>query len=358
MLLFSLNLRYILIAVIIAGGAGTRLWPLSTKAKPKQFIKPIAGRGSLLEQMHAHIAPIAEEVFIVAPKQYEDLVQASGLAIPDENFIREPAPRGTAGAIFLALRHILKKHDRSTPLFFAWADHLIDDPERYRELILVAENGLKENLGLIKFGIKPTYPATNFGYIETGQPLTNSPNILNLKSFKEKPDLETAQQFLDAGGFLWNAGYFMTTAGYVIKELEAVNPAASSSLNKLVDTPDNRLEDVYLNLKNSPIEKELSEHLEHAYVVACDFHWADLGSFRDLHSHSQLDDEGNHKSGPVFSTDATASYLVNKTDVPLACVGVDNLAVVVTPDGILVADKDKVAEIGKLAKDIQESAGL
>ena len=339
-----------MVAVIIAGGSGTRLWPLSTPKQPKQFLKLIAGQEALVKQAYDNLAPVADDLFIVAPESFRGLV---GKVVPElqaGRYVSEPVPKGTANAIFLALAHILKTHTKDEPLFFAWADHLIGDRVKYQQSLTAARSALEAGGGLVKFGIKPTYPATNFGYIELGQASLGMSNIFKLQSFKEKPNQETANSFLKSGRYLWNAGYFMTTARFLQTELGAVNPSAAHSLTKLLECSDKQLPQTYLTLETTTIEQELSERLRQAYVVACDFDWADLGSFRDLHIHSKSDKSGNYLEGKVVSSQLTNSYLLNTTNTPLVCTGLDNVVVVATDEGILVADKDQVAEIGVLAK--------
>ena len=342
-----------MITVLIAGGLGTRLWPLSTEARPKQVVELIEGQDALIKQMYDHLEPASKQIFIVASPQLLPLIKESLPNFDAKYFVAEPAQRGTANAIFLALVRILKDYPANQPLFFAWADQLIGNPERYRHLLVTAQEAIQKGLGLIKFGIKPSYPATGFGYIRVGQLLAGSTNIFNLEEFKEKPDEQTAREFIKQGDYLWNAGYFMTTAQHLQTELTAVNPPAAARLNKLIATPEDKLEQTYLALEPATIEKELSERLRQAYVIACDFDWADLGSFKDLHAHSQLDEASNYLAGKVKIMDIKDSYVVNRTSIPVACVGLNNLAIVVTKDGILVADKNKAAEIGEIAKQIQ-----
>ena len=341
-----------MVAVIIAGGSGTRLWPLSTPKQPKQFLKLLTSQDTLIKQTYDNLSPVADDVFVVAPESFRSLAQEAIPELKPNRFISEPAPKGTANAIFLALAKIQSNYNQDEPLFFAWADHLIGDVSQYRQSLTVAQQAIKGGKGLIKFGIKPTRPATTFGYIELGKPLSKLPNIFELKSFKEKPDQRTANQFINSGHYLWNAGYFMTTANFLQSELETVNPQAARSLAELIGCPDSKLPKMYSDLTVATIEQELSERLRRAYVIACDFAWADLGSFRDLHDHSQSDKSGNYLEGEVIHGQLTNNYILNKTDIPLACTGLDNLVVIVTETGILVADKDQVAEIGELAKRI------
>ena len=339
--------------VIIAGGAGTRLWPLSTASRPKQFLAPIPGAESLIQQTYNRVRGLSDEILVVAPEAQADLIRQHLPELDSDSLVLEPSPHGVANAICLSLRRLSRDYSPTRPLLFLWTDHWIGDPGRFRQSLTQAASGIEAGLKLIRFGLRPSFAATNFGYIRLGPADPEFDWLRRIEAFVEKPDQETAESFIASGQYLWNMGYFMTTVDNLTTEIATVSPAIHQALERLRACSDGNLESVYSQLPSISFEQEFSERTVGAHVMACDFPWADIGSFRDLLKVLPVDSRGNAIQGPVDSQLVSGSYINNQTDIPLAVVGLENLAVVVSDNGILVADPNRVAEIGQLAKLIQ-----
>ena len=339
-----------MIAVIIAGGLGSRLWPLSTPVRPKQFLCLTSDSQSLIRQTYDRISPLADDVFVVVPRPQVDLVYQHLPELDPEFLIVEPARRGVANAIFLSLRQLVATCPPDQPLLFLWGDHWIGDDDQFRQSLTVATTAIEAGLDLIRFGVQPTFAATNFGYLQLGSAHSEFDQIYRLEAFYEKPDRPTAEQFLADEQYLWNMGYFMTTVDGLQRALTVVEEPLQQSLEQLLACPDSNLDRLYRQLPKASFERKVAEQLGGAHAIRCDFPWADIGSFRDLLAVLPADDAGNVIRGPVRGHELAGSYVDNQTDIPLAVVGLQNLAVVVTNNGILVADPTRVAEIGSIAK--------
>lgn len=339
-----------MIAVIFAGGLGSRLWPLSTPARPKQFLSLTGGSHPLLAQTYDRIRPLASRVLVVVPRPQVELARQSLPGLPPDDLVVEPDRRGVGLAVFLSLRQLERAGQADQPVVFLWSDHWIGDDDRFHQSLQLAAEAIGAGLPLVRFGVKPTFAATNFGYLKLGPAHPGLDQIYQLEAFREKPDQAVAEKFLADGGYLWHMGYFMTTPASLRRSLAEADPELSRVLQRLIDCPDPELDSLYRQLDKFPFEQRVSEKLADSYVIACDFPWADLGSFRDLLTVLPADEAGNFVRGPVQQRGLSGSYVNNQTDVPLAVVGLEGLAVVVTRDGILVADPKRVVDIGQLAK--------
>lgn len=235
-----------------------------------------------------------------------------------------------------------------------WSDHWIGDEEGFRRQLQVVAESIEEGLEMVRFGVNPAFAATNFGYIELGLVDPDHQNLHQLKSFYEKPDVKTAEKFLAAGCYLWNMGYFMTTAERFEGLVAEANPRLYESLEQVLACSDQAaIEKLYDHLPEISFESEVAKNITKARVVACDFAWADIGSFRDLLSVLPVDSHNNAIFGSVHTRGVFGSYINNQTKAPLAVLGLENVAVVATEQGILVADPQLVAEIGEISKLIE-----
>lgn len=346
-----------MIAIIFAGGTGSRLWPLSTPTTPKQFLSPTDDPRSLLQQTYDRVRPLAENIFVVTPKTQADQVRQCLPGLKDENLILEPQARGIASAILLVLRRIGRLGLRSEPAAFLWSDHWIGDEDRFRQQLAAVAGAIGSGLDLVRFGVRPTFAATNFGYIKLGQPHPGLDQLYELADFCEKPDRQTAEKFLAQGRYLWNMGYFVTVPERFEQLIAAASPRLYQALEQVAACADDAAIDrLYAQLPQVSFEFEVAKNMTGIQAIACDFPWADIGSFRDLLAVLPTDDRGNAVRGLVHSRDIAGSYVNNQTQTPLAVLGLENVAVVATDHGLLVADPKLVAEIGEISKLI-EAAG-
>lgn len=345
-----------MITVIIAGGSGTRLWPLSTPQYPKHLLQ-LTSDLSILQETYERAKRLGDVVYIVTEASHSDHVKEQLSDLSEEAFIIEPGRRGTAHCILLALDYIARRHNHNEPIAFISADHNIRDSEGFVRSFHMAGkvSAVKNEITLI--GIEPTFPATGFGYIERDQAIDADRGIYNVASFKEKPDYETAQKYVKSGNYLWNSGYFVGSIETFIAEIDRSSPELKScyvQLKAIANPVSHEYKRAYLALDNQVIDIALIEKAKSLAVVSASFDWMDVGSFKDLHDAVEKDENGNYLYGSgIHALNIENVYVRNEEDKPIAVIGLDNIIVVNTPDGILISRKDVSHRTGEVAKKLQ-----
>ncbi len=331
-----------MITVIIAGGSGTRLWPLSTSDYPKHLLK-LVGERTLLQSAYDRAVRIGNTVYVVTEASHAHHVKDQLTDLPEENFLIEPGRRGTGNCIVFALDIIGRRHDRDEPIAFVHSDHHIRDIEGYARSLESAAEASVESDKVTLIGIEPTFPATGFGYIERDG-IVGETAAFSIESFKEKPDFETAKSYVHAGNYLWNCGYFVGSVSTFLKEIKRVAPGLQTSFEVLsaVSEPlGEDYNDAYLSFPDLVIDYELAEKSDNLAVVPANFDWMDIGSFKDLHEANESDESGNYFKGKaIYDDELENAYIQNEEEKPVVVIGLDNIVVINTPDGILVARKD------------------
>lgn len=345
-----------LLPIVIAGGSGSRLWPLSRSLYPKQFIRLASDKTMLQETIArldeiAHQAPVIicneEHRFIVAEQLRQKSSKHSGI-------ILEPVGRNTAPAIALAALHAIKNGDDPMLLVLA-ADHVIENKQAFSvsvlKAVLYAEQGK-----LVTFGIVPTSPETGYGYIHQGEPVGDG--AYRVAQFVEKPNLPTAESYLAQGGYYWNSGMFLFKASRFLSELAQYRPDILSACEKSINNAKNDLdfirvcEKAFVACPDDSIDYAVMEKTKDALVVPMDAGWSDVGSFSALWDVSNKDDSGNVTVGDVVIDQTSNSYIYAQNKL-VATVGVDNLVVIETKDAVLVAQKDKVQDVKNIVNELK-----
>jgi mannose-1-phosphate guanylyltransferase len=337
-----------LLPVIMAGGSGTRLWPLSRTLYPKQFLS-LNTRLTMLQETlrrlenvdHSPALVICNEShrFIVAEQLRKEGLKHSGILL-------EPAGRNTAPAVALAALQAVSSGEDPILLVLA-ADHEIQDEDSFRQAVSDAEK-FAEAGKLVTFGIVPTTPETGYGYIKTGDKLDGEG--YKVAAFVEKPELELASQYLNDGGYLWNSGMFMFKASAFIKELRQFRPDILEACERSLTSSSQDLDfirvdkDAFDCCPEESIDYAVMEKTSDAVVVPLDARWSDVGSWSALWEISPKDVNGNAVRGDVLLEDASDSYLYSQHRL-IGAVGVKDLVVVETKDAVLVAHKDKVQQV-------------
>jgi mannose-1-phosphate guanylyltransferase/mannose-6-phosphate isomerase len=353
--------------VLLSGGSGTRLWPLSREMYPKQFL-PLVGDDTMLQATWKRVAPLAAlPPIVVANESHRFLAaeQLRVLAVPDPAILLEPVGRNTAPAIAAAaLQAIAAGED---PLLLVLpSDHVIADAEAFREAVAVASVAAEQG-ALVTFGIMPTIAETGFGYIQAEQPAHGvGDGVRKVLRFVEKPDAATAQAYLDAGGYYWNSGMFLFRASRYLQELARLRPDILAATRAAFDaaTRDGdfiRLDaDAFAACPADSIDYAVMERTDAAMVLPVDIGWNDVGSWSALWDVAARDDDGNAWRGDVIAVDSRNSYAHARRLVAL--VGVDDLIVVETDDAVLVAHKDHVQQVkdvvAQLKSDQRSQAAL
>lgn len=345
-----------MITVIIAGGSGTRLWPLSTQEFPKHLLK-LTGERTLLQTAYDRASRLGNTIYVVTEAGHAHHVREQLPELPEEAFLIEPGRRGTAHCIVFALDVISRRHDHDEPIAFIHSDHYVNDIEGFARSFTVAGRTSKEHREITLIGIEPTYASTAMGYIQRDGTLDVENGVYHVESFKEKPDHETAQKYVDSGKYLWNCGYFVGSVNIFLNEMARSAPKLQASFDSLavVDEPgSDAYNEAYLTLDNQVIDIALIEKSKSLSVVAANFDWMDVGSFKDLHDVVTHDKQGNYLYGEdIHTIDVENVYIRNEENKPVAVIGLDNVVVVNTPDGLLVARKDVSQRTGEVAKKLQ-----
>lgn len=344
-----------MITVIIAGGSGTRLWPLSTSAKPKQLLK-LVNDYTMVQNTYNRATTFSKEIYVIPDETIVKLLKQQLPVLDDEHIISEPGRRGTANCIIAALAHIAKNHpDHDEPIAFITADHQVRDVEGFGRSFIKAGEASKALKEIALVGIEPTYPATGFGYIERGAE-TSQESVYEVKSFKEKPDFDTARKYMHAGNYLWNCGCFVGSVNTFLQTMKSSAPVLLERYEALMGLDDGTKEyvDTYHSFESDSIDYALIEKAKKLIVTPATFDWMDVGNFKDLHDVNEQDEIGNYICGDkVHMIEVENAYVRNEEEKDIAIIGLDNVVVVNTPDGVLVARKDLAPKVGDIAKKIQ-----
>ncbi|MCB2200640.1 mannose-1-phosphate guanylyltransferase [bacterium] len=325
-------------AVILAGGGGTRLWPLSTAARPKQYL-PLTGQKSILEmtvERASSFVPL-DRIWIVTTQEQMPLVEALGTGVPSENILREPMGRNTAPCIGLASVR-LRERDQDATMLVLPADHLIRDVDAFQSCVNTAVEHTEAEGGLVTFGITPSRPETGYGYIHAAAEPGPS-GAYTVVAFKEKPDAATALQFVKSGDYFWNSGMFVWKAATILDMFASCLPTHHSILSTIgaVGDGDARFAELYGSMEAISIDYGILEHADNVAMVRGDFDWSDVGGFEELQRISEKDEEGNHVEGHVLLEGVTDSYVKSSDPRPVAVIGLEGVTVVVNEDGILIS---------------------
>lgn len=340
-----------IVAVIMAGGGGTRFWPRSRRSRPKQFLS-FDGQSSLLRQtvdrLEGFVPP--DRTFVITGREHVDLARRhSGL--PAESIIGEPVGRDTAACIGLGAL-LGKKVADDAVLVVLSADQLVSPIDQFQQSLLRAAELADETGKLVSLGIRPDRPATGYGYIELGARHDDlEPAASEVVRFREKPDLETARRFLLAGRYLWNSGMFAFTADAILGALERHLPELHDKLSKIEDPRSAaELERVYPGLPAISIDYGVMEHEKGKLVIESPFSWDDLGTFESVARHSERHDDSNLARGDVAFIDSEGSLVDNDSEGLVVLSGVKDLLVVRTNDAVLVmprADAERLKDVVK-----------
>jgi mannose-1-phosphate guanylyltransferase len=338
-----------MIALIMAGGVGSRFWPLSRKSNPKQFLNILSNQSMLQMTVERLLSKIElPNIYIVTAASQVALTKKHLPQLPEENIIVEPFGMNTAPCIALSAKYLAQRHSPQETMLVLPADHLIAQEADFLASLEVAEKTALEDY-LVTFGIKPTYPATGYGYIEAGQSLDAERQFV--QQFKEKPDLETAQKFLQAGNFYWNSGMFMWKIETILAAFDDYLPKVAKVLQEIAEVWECSgfqadFSQQYAKMPRIPVDVGIMEQAEKRMVIPVDYGWSDVGSWRALYDVVEKDAEGNVFRGDIENMQSKDNYVFSEKFVAL--LGVDNLIIVDSKDALLIADKSKSEDVKKI----------
>lgn len=349
-----------IVPVILSGGSGTRLWPLSTEAHPKQFL-PLFGERSLFQETvlrvtaDGFLAPL-----VIGSREHRFLMayQLAEIGVEARTIVLEPDGRNTAPAIAVAAT-VLPPAERDALLLVLPSDHVIGRPDAFLAAVASAR-GAAERGALVTFGIEPDRPHTGYGYIRSGQPHADAAGCFHVERFVEKPDLDTARGFLEAGGYCWNGGIFLFRAETVLDELALHRPDMVAACRAAVEASVRdqdflRLDETaFAACPAGSIDVEVMERTSRAAVVpAPDLEWSDVGSWQAVWEIGRKDRERNVSLGPIVALDVSGSYLSSDSR-RLAAIGIRDTVVVVTEDAVLVVPRDRAEEVKAVAERLSD----
>ena len=314
----------------------------------------------MLQTAYDRATRLGDTIYVVTEASHSDHVREQLPELPGSAFLIEPGRRGTAHCIVFALDVIARSHDKDEPIAFIHSDHYVRDTAGFARSFSVAAKTSVANNEITLIGIEPTFPSTGFGYIERDGVIDADSGVYNVESFKEKPDFDTAQRYVESGNYLWNCGYFVGSINTFLNEMQRSASELAASFEKLaaIETPQSEeYNATYLALDNQVIDIALIEKAQSLAVVSASFDWMDVGSFKDLHDAVAKDEDGNYFRGEgINPIDVENVYIRNEEAKPIAVIGLDNIVVVNTPDGILISRKDVSHRTGEVAKKLQADA--
>ncbi|MEM8486593.1 MAG: mannose-1-phosphate guanylyltransferase [Bacteroidota bacterium] len=338
-------------AVIMAGGIGSRFWPRSRKATPKQFLN-VFGDATLIQNTVARLNGLVppERCLIVTHERYVEQTQQQLPAVPAENILAEPVSRNTAPCIAYAAMKLREKDPDATMIVLP-ADHLIKNVAQFHKILNTAIEKAQEKDALVTIGIAPTHPETGYGYIQFNGSvgMDDTPAAYEVKTFAEKPDLPTAESFLDSGDFLWNSGMFIWRADTILNQLSTHLPEAYEAFEPLQDAlgTDKEHEVLVKSFQSCPhisIDYGVMERASNVYVVPGSFGWSDVGDWRAVYGLSDKNEHGNAVAGNVIMHDSSRC-LVQSNDRLVVLVGIHDAMVVDTQDAVLICNKESAQQV-------------
>jgi mannose-1-phosphate guanylyltransferase len=350
--------------VIMAGGGGTRLWPISRRDRPKQMI-PLVEENTLFQSTVQRLSGLfsTDSVMVVTVEEQAERLMEQAPELAPANFLLEPAPRGTASVVGLAAA-VLHKRDPQAVMILLPADHYIRNVDLFH-LLLTAATDVAQTGYLVTLGIKPTSPATVYGYIQRGQALAEkfSYPAYQVLKFKEKPDEKQARQMLASGDHSWNSGMFIWRADAILAEIGRQMPELKAALDKIMgawDTPEQEavLQSVWPGLKNETIDYGIMEKAAKVAVLpASGLEWSDIGNWDSLFDVLVPDENGNIVVGADHMQLETNNTLVygNNDERMIVTIGVDDMVIVDTGDVLLVCRKDQASKVRSVVEQLKAS---
>lgn len=335
-----------LCALIMAGGKGTRFWPLSTEEKPKQFLNLI-GEETMIQMTINRIKPIIplERIFVCTGEMYVDLVKQQLPELPRRNIIVEPEGRNTAPCIALSALVIKRYYNEATMVVLP-SDHLINNEEEFRNVILEADEFIKNNSkAIITLGIEPSRAEIGYGYIKFTENVSKDieKDVIKVEKFVEKPNKELAKEYISSGNYLWNGGMFLWTIGNILNEIRRYSPNTFEALHKIEEIDEEGLQvlinNEYKNTEAISIDYAVLEKSKDIYVIPSNFGWDDIGSWEAIERYKQKDIYDNIIEGNAKVIESSCNIAFNNSK-KLVMIGIENIMTLETNESIYIVNKE------------------
>ncbi|MFO7974752.1 MAG: sugar phosphate nucleotidyltransferase [Candidatus Hydrogenedentota bacterium] len=349
------------VAIIMAGGSGERFWPLSRRLRPKQLLRLASPEQTLLEEAVSRIAPLVstEDVYIVTGNHLVDPIRSGDTGVPPENVIAEPCKRNTSGALAYAAAYMMARYDcppEKITMAVTTADHEIGDSDKFRETVAATLNLVERDGVLATLGVVPSRPETGYGYIQIAKDMPSLSEgaiaIYPVTAFHEKPNREKAADFVASGRYFWNSGMFFWRIADFLEELDQVRPALAEAVRRMSEAmkqgDEPGVHKIFEELEDISIDYALMEHAKRVVTARAEFPWDDIGAWPALDRTMARDAQGNVAIGDPVLVDCEDCIVYNEADgenIAVGVVGCEDLVVVVTSDGVLVAPKDRAQDV-------------
>lgn len=355
-----------LYVVILCGGGGTRLWPLSRTSTPKQFIDLVGSETLFVKTLkRAQKLVPNDHIFIMTNKNYLEDVLKSTSKLPKENIITEPEKKNTALAMGV-IAGIIHARDEEAVIINLASDHLIANDKVFVDSMLAAAAVAAEDKYIVTVGITPTFAHTGLGYIHADGTISNESghDVMRVEGFREKPDFETATKFLSTGAYFWNANLYTWSTKLILSEFARLAPELSAHIVTIMRASrDKDFESVlvreYKLAKEEQIDTAISEKSDKLAVIAGDFGWTDIGSWNVVHDEVAKDEDGNalisREEGADWFRIDTKNSLVSSGKKQIVTIGIENIVIIDTADAILIAHKDRVQEVKKVVEHLKNT---
>jgi len=349
-----------LYAVVMAGGGGTRLWPMSRRQHPKQTLS-LTGARTLFQIAVDRLLPLItlERIFVVTTAEQIDSLEAQYPQLPRSNFIIEPEGRGTASCIGLSAL-ILGRKDPEATMIVVTADHYIADTDRFRDSLRAARE-IADQGYLVTLGIEPTHPSTGYGYIEQDASLGEVEGFeyYRVAKFTEKPDVQTARGFLEAGNYAWNSGMFIWRVDRILGEIRDQMSDLDGVLTRLGEVDDleefeSMLGQLWSSLPKQTIDYGIMENADRVAVIPADIGWSDIGTWASVKGLYSDDEAGNVMLGDTIDLDSANTMVMADGERLIATIGLEDVLVIDTPDALLITRSDQSQRVKEIVEQLRD----
>ena len=349
-------------AILMAGGVGSRFWPVSTQDFPKQFHDMLGTGETLIQKTFSRLSQLIprENIFILTNERYNDLVFQQLQEVTKRQVVLEPAMRNTAPCILYASLKIQKKNPNAV-MIVAPSDHWIEDEDTFNKNVKQAFDFCLQNDALMTLGIQPTFPNTGYGYIEYDKSVND--DIKPVNQFREKPDFDTAKEFIAQGNFLWNAGIFIWSVNSVVKAFQHNQPELFELFKKGIEVYNTEFEDDfirnnYANAKNISVDYALMETSKNVFVLPAEFDWNDLGTWGSLYDKLDKDNANNAVvNARTLTENASGNMIRTKADKIVVIDGLKDYIIIDNDEVLLIYPKTKEQDIKKVLQNVRNKFG-